>query len=292
MSGDLREGDEAALDSLVVLVAESLGYSCVRLPGDVMALEGPHRLHVGLRDLWQLARLMPRGDWPAVVSDHVTTVVTAVEEPLDLGDFALIRHLLRTRVQPAGADPGTLAARPFAPGLIEVVVVDTPTTVRTLTRAEVARWRVPDGELFALGRANVHADGLLQREERPARSPGEPAVTVLHDWTFYAATHVLWLEEYLRLGPLGALVALPSRGLVLALELRPARDGDALAEAAARLRATAERGFREGPGSLSRELYWWRQGELTPLERGEDGRAPVLPEGLLLAVAGERTAWD
>lgn len=291
MSGDLRE-DESALVSLAVLVAESLGYSCARLPGDVLALEGRHRVRVGLRDLWQLARMMPRGDWPAVVSDHVTTVVTAVEEPLDLSDFAVIRHLLRTRVHPAGAHPGLLAARPFAPGLIEAVVVDTPTTVRTLTRAEVARWRVPDEELFALGRANVHADGLLQREELPAGSPEEPAVTVLHDWTFYAATHVLWLEEYLPLGPLGALVALPGRGMVLALALRPARDGEVLARAAARLHARADRGFREGPGSLSRRLYWWRQGGLTPLEQGEDGRTPVLPEGLLLAAVGERTAWD
>ncbi|MEO3788088.1 hypothetical protein ABGB12_32580 [Actinocorallia sp. B10E7] len=297
MSGDRREGDEAALDSLVVLAAESLGYSCTRLPGDVMALEGRDRLHVGLRDLWQLARLMPRAHWPALVSDHVTTVVAAVEEPLDLEDFGRILHLLRTRVHPAEADRGVLAARPFAPGLIEVVVLDTPTTVRALTRAQVAPWKVSEEELFALGRANVHADGPLQRAERSLDGPGReavgaPVVTVLHGWTFYAATHLAWLGEYLPIGPLGALVALPSRGLLLAFPLHPGQDEETLTRAAACLYERTGRGYEEGPGSLSRELYWWRHGVLTPLGPGPDGVGPALPDGLLPAVAGERTIRD
>ncbi len=293
MSGDREDDDgEAALDSLVVLVAESLGYSCTRLPGDVMELEGRGRLHVGLRDLRQLARLMPRDDWPAVVSDHVTTIVTAVEEPLDLGDFGLIRHLLRARMHPAEADQGVLAARPFAPGLAEVIVLDTPTTVRALTRAEVAPWGVSEEELFALGRANVHADGPLQREEPRPEDAGDPVVTVLHGWTFYAATHLVWLGEYLPLGPLGALVALPSRSRLLALPLRPEQDEETLTRAAAALKEQADRGYREGPGSLSETLYWWRHGVLTSLEPGPDGVGTVLPEGLLPAEAGERTVRD
>lgn len=298
MSGDWREGDETTLDSLVVLVAESLGYSCTRLPGDVMELEGRGRLHIGLRDLWQLARMMPRDDWPAVVSDHVTTIVTAVEEPLDLAEFAPVRHLLRARIYPWTADHGPLAARPFAPGLIEVAVIDTPTTVRMLTRAEAEAWPVPPEELFALGRANVRADGPLQRVERRV---GECTVTELSGWTFYAATHVFWLEEYLTLGPLGALVALPNRGLVLAAPLRLSDGGygrhvrhgeETVALVAARLHERAAAGYREGPGSLSPELFWWRQGGLTPLEARADGRGLVLPEGLLVAVAGERTSRD
>ncbi|ROO84200.1 hypothetical protein EDD29_1718 [Actinocorallia herbida] len=289
MSGSRRDGDEAALDSLVVLVAESLGYSCTRVPGDVMLLEGIGRLHVGMRNLRQLARLVPRDDWPAVVADHVTTIVTAVEEPLDLSDFSLARHLLRTRVYPAEADNGVLAARPFAPGLIEVVVVDTPTTVRTVTREETEGWGVPAAELFALGREGVHSDGALQCE---GQEIGGVRVRLLHGWTFYAATHLGWLEEYLDLGPRGALVVAPNRSTIIAFPLGDAVGPDAAVNAAAVLQDQARVGYEEGPGSLSDALFWWRDGDLALLETRGDGPGLVLPREFLAVMAGARSPRD
>ncbi|MEO3827490.1 hypothetical protein [Actinomadura sp. B10D3] len=285
--------DDGTLDSLLVLVAESLGYTCSRAPGEVMLLEGANRLHVSLRDLRQLARLVPRDDWPALVSDHVTTIVTAVEEPLDLSDFDLAQHLLRTRIYPAEADNGVLAARPFAPGLIEVVVVDTPTTVRTVTTEEMNGWPVSGDALFMLGRANVRADGPLQLDEQDL---GGVRVSVLHGWTFYAVTHLAWLEEYLPIGPYGALVIAPNRSLIVAHPLQisaghpRARYREAVA-AATELQAQAHRAYEEGPGSLSPHLYWWRAGELTYLATRYEGDTMVLPEefaSVLATLAAER----
>ncbi|MQY08583.1 hypothetical protein [Actinomadura macrotermitis] len=270
--------DDGTLDSLLVLVAESLGYSCRALPGDVMLLEGATRLHVSMRNLRQLARLVPRDDWPALVSDHVTTIVTAIEEPLDLSDFELAQHLLRTRIYPAEADNGVLAARPFAAGLIEVVVVDTPTTVRTVTVEEMHGWPVSGDALFMLGRSNVRADGSLEHTEQDLAGV---RVSVLHGWTFYAVTHLAWLEEYLPIGPYGALVIAPNRSLIVAHALRP--EGDprarhrAAVAAAGELQAHAHRAYEDGPGSLSPHLYWWRGGELTMLETRYDGDTLVLP---------------
>ncbi|MDL4777108.1 MULTISPECIES: hypothetical protein [Thermomonosporaceae] len=285
--------DDGTLGSLLVLVAESLGYTCRRMPGDVMLLEGANRLHVSMRLLGQLARLVPRDDWPALVSDHVTTIVTAIEEPLDLSDFELAQHLLRTRIYPAEADNGVLAARPFAPGLIEVVVVDTPTTVRTVTNEEMDGWPVSGDALFMLGRANVRADGPLQSDDQDLSGV---RVSVLHGWTFYAVTHLAWLEEYLSIGPHGALVVAPNRSLIIAHPLRPADASPrvryrAAVAAARELQAQAHRAYEDGPGSLSPHLYWWRGGELTLLEPRYEGDAMVLPEdfaSVLTTLAAER----
>ncbi|ACY97812.1 MULTISPECIES: hypothetical protein [Thermomonospora] len=285
MRGGALDEASGVLDSLVVLVAESLGYACHRLPGDVMALEGPTRLHVSMRNLRQLARLVPRDDWPALVSDHVTTIVTAIEEPLDLSDFELAQHLLRTRIYPAEADSPALAARSFAPGLIEVVVVDTPTTVRTVTVEEMRGWPVSGDALFMLGRANVRADGPLQADE--SHLGGVP-VTVLHGWSFYAATHLAWLEEYVEMGTYGALVIAPNRSLIMAHPIRP-RAGHRAAVAAVReLHLHARRAYEEGPGSLSPHLYWWHAGRLNLLEIRYEGGVPVLPRGFsnVLATLG------
>ncbi|MFC9976410.1 hypothetical protein ACFVH6_36495 [Spirillospora sp. NPDC127200] len=283
---------DGTLDSLLVLVAESLGYACTRVPGDVVLLEGANRLHVSMRNLRQLARLVPRDDWPALVSDHVTTIVTAIEEPLDLGDFDLVQHLLRTRIYPAEADNGVLVARPFAPGLIEVVVVDTPTTVRTVTLEEMDRWPVSGDALFMLGRANVRGDGVLDHDEQDL---GGVRVSVLSGWTFYAVTHLTWLEEYLPIGPYGALVIAPNRSLIVAHALEPAADARSryrsAVAAATELQAHAHQGYEEGPGSLSPHLYWWRGGELTLLETRYDGDHLILPGdfvSVLTAMAAER----
>ncbi|WP_018656520.1 hypothetical protein [Actinomadura flavalba] len=284
---------DGTLDSLLVLVAESLGYTCRRGPGDVMMLEGANRLHVDLRLLWQLARLVPRGDWPALVSDYVTTVVTAIEEPLDLSDFDLAQHLLRTRLYPAEADNGGLAARPFAPGLIEVVVVDTPTTVRTLTTEEMHGWPVSGDALFMLGRSNVRADGPLEYEEQDLDGV---RVSVMHGWTFYTGTHLAWLEEYLPVGPHGALVTVPNRGMIVAYPLRPGPAGiraryRETAAATAGLQSHARRAWEDGPGSLSPHVYWWRGGELTLLQTRYEDDALVLPDDLvsvLTSTAAER----
>ena len=272
--------DDGTLDSLLALVAESLGYTCHRAPGEIVLLEGPTRLPVSMRDLRQLARLVPRDDWPALVSDHVTTIVTAMEEPLDLSDFDLAQHLLRTRIYPAEADNGVLAARPFAPGLIEVVVVDTPTSVRTVSTEEMNGWPVSGDALFMLGRANVRGDGPLQVDDQDL---GGVRVSVLHGWTFYAVTHLAWLEEYLPIGPYGALVIAPNRSLIVAHPLRinegcPRARYRAAVAAVNELQAQAHRAYEEGPGSLTPHLYWWRAGELTYLETRYEGDSLVLPE--------------
>jgi hypothetical protein len=278
MSGGALDGADGALDSLVVLVAESLGYVCRRVPGDAMLLEGANRLHVSMRNLRQLARLVPRDDWPALVADHVTTIVTAIEEPLDLSDFELTQHLLRTRIYPAEADNGMLAARPFAPGLIEAVVVDTPTTVRTVTVEEMDGWPVSGDALFMLGRANVRSDGRLQVDEQDL---GGVPVSVLHGWSFYAATHLAWLEEYVDVGPHGALVIAPSRSLIVAHVIQPRVGYRWTVAAAQELQAQAYQAYEEGPGSLSPHLFWWRTGELALLETRYDGDSLVLPRDFL-----------
>jgi hypothetical protein len=274
---------DSALDSLVVLVAESLGYACRRVPGDVMLLEGTHRLHVSMKNLRQLARLVPNDDWPALVSDHISTIVTAIEEPLDLSNFELAQHLLRTRIYPAEADNGVLAARPFAPGLIEAVVVDTPTTVRTVTIDEMEDWPVSGDALFVLGRSNVRADGPLQVEDQELGDKVQ--VTVLHGWTFYAATHLAWLEEYLQVGAYGALVVVPNRSLIAAYPIPTRGDGRAtVVQAAAQLQAHAYQAYEEGPGSLSPHLFWWRDGAYTLLETRFEGDSLILPPDFLAAL--------
>ncbi len=266
------DGDDPALDSLVVLVAESHGYGCRPVPSDVMLLDGPHRLHIGMRNLRQLARQVPRDDWPALVADHVGTIITAIEEPLDLSDFSLVSSLLRSRVYPIEARTSRLISRPFAKGLIEAVVADTPTTVRTVVSDDADSWPVTEDELFAVARNGVRADGPLECDVID-----DTGIRVLEGSTFYAATHLVWLESYLDPGPYGALAIAPTRSAIAACPIRK----DTALLTAERLHAFARDAYEDGPGSLSPDLFWWRDGELTLIDAHDDGTRLAFPQDFL-----------
>lgn len=266
------DGDDLALDSLVVLVAESHGYACRPVPNDVMLLDGPHRLHIGMRNLRQLARQVPRDDWPALVADHVGTIITAIEEPLDLHDFSLVRGLLRSRVYPIEARTGRLISRPFAEGLIEAVVADTPTTVRTVVTDDAGDWPVTAEELFTVARDGVRADGPLECD-----IIDDTGIRVLEGSTFYAATHLTWLESYLDPGPHGALAVAPTRSTIAACPIRKST----ATITAERMHAFARDAYEDGPGSLSPDLFWWRDGRLTRIEIRHDGTRVQLPGDFL-----------
>lgn len=258
--------------SLVTLVAQHQGYECRVIDSDHVELGAGHGLR--LTNLRQRLAQAPRDDWPVLVSDHLSTLLVAHEERFDVRDhpYELIRGLVRVKVWPADNDiPGHMISRPLAEGLIEALVVDEPTTVRNLHPGDIEHWPVEHAALFDIGLENVRADGPLHREDTEV---SEVPLTIISGG-FYACTHLHWLGDYLELGPLGALVTLPTRDGML---VHPVHDLSAVPAVSA-LRSLGQRFYDQGPGSVSAQVYWWRSGRLTmiPTRFEEDGGLVVLP---------------
>lgn len=264
--------------SLVVLVAESHGYHCLILDVNGLRLtRGEEEFELGLTNLRQRLAGERPDDWPAVVADFVSAVIVGFENRLETDDFQLIRTLVRTRFY--GADPqirDEFCTIEPATGLVEVVVIDRPTSVMLAPAADVAAWRVPKPELFRLGRGNVRADPPLDREEHEVDGV---RICILSGESFYATTHLHWLGDYLVLGPFGAFVALPNRHVMLA---HAVWDGSAV-QALETLRRLAERFHTEGPGSITADVYWWQGGRLSLVrtEVAADGRPRIRPSAEL-----------
>jgi hypothetical protein len=160
------------------------------------------------------------------------------------------------RVEDVGDVPGLY--RDVADGLRAVVCLDLPDRIQAIEAGDVDRWERPAAELFALAEHNVRSEpGAFERREHDL---GEGVrLTSFSSDSFFGATRVLWpgdLEK--EIGEHGAVVAVPTRHTVLVYPIR----GAGVRRAANGTLRFAGLIHDEGPGSLSRDIYWCKDGEL------------------------------
>lgn len=235
--------------------------ACMRL-GCTVEPEGPQRARLygrisGLVDLTEIRQELnglPPERWAAVAHTHLAALARAQEAAVDLRTYATAAPALRSRLSAPEAVPPGVLQRPLAEGLVEVLtVLSAAGGVGTVPLAAAAGWgRLPD-ELFERARHQVLDDGLLTRTRVDL---GGVEMTVVESASTFTATHLLWLPTYVDVPSDGALVAAPTRTLVMA---HPLVDRTAL-DAIQALLLNATRLHRDGPQQLSPMLYWWRPG--------------------------------
>nr|PZN39917.1 MAG: hypothetical protein DIU60_19980 [Actinomycetota bacterium] len=273
-----RRADDADLDALLALVAETLGFThAFSRDGSAMLLTGPRTVTVRLAGLRREAARRPREDWPALASEHLVRTLAQAAEALDVCDFAQARPLLRPRVLLAAdlaaagiPDPSRMIGRRLDDELVEVLTVGYGTRVRPVRPEEAYCWPVTPGEALDIAAGNALAD------ERLTPAPldlGGITVTKLSGYTASAAAHLRALSSYLAVPRDGALVALPHPGQIV---VHPVA-GLNVVRAIERMRLYAHRVYTDHPEGLSPQVYWWRSGRLVriPAEFARSGERRV-----------------
>ncbi len=157
---------------------------------------------------------------------------------------------------------GMRYARIIADDLVYAYAFDGPTSVRSLTDADVERVGAEE-----LGRA-AHANLMrmpVSYEEIPLA--GRATLHSVFGDSHFVASKALYLGELARqvtgvmLPSAGALVVVPTRHL---LAFHPIADGSVV-DALNDLAAYALGAYEDGPGRLSPRVYWWHRGGLTSL---------------------------
>src|SRR6185503_4712250 len=175
------------------------------------------------------------------------------------------RPLLRVRLfRVADNDPellGHLVKVQLEPDLVAALALDLPTTVRTCNQDDIDHWDLPVDELFAIATDNLAAEVAgYQRDSIELQGGG--SIQVLLGDTFFVSSQAYRFAQLV--GPLtnGALLALPNRHQLLwhVIESAPGTIGAVQA-----LVQIASAGYREGPGSLTPDIYWWHGGAFTRL---------------------------
>jgi hypothetical protein len=219
----------------------------------------------GLRNIAQKCSGAGAEQWPNLIAEHFDCLFdpdmgeTALT--LDMRSFQSLHTRLRSRLYPTSIlrQTGALAYRPFAEDLIEVLVIDLPKSIRTVAKSEIKVWGLTEDELFAIGRRNLAGSAFL--DEMQVSLPGATIRMYTGD-ALYAASHVMVFERYISEPmPHGIVLTMPKRDVILAHFISNIGVLDAVRGI---LQVTTSM-FEEGPGSLTDNLYWYRNGALTRL---------------------------
>ncbi|MCL6512109.1 MAG: hypothetical protein K6U78_15670 [Anaerolineae bacterium] len=225
-----------------------------------------HSSVFGLQNVAQSCAQVAIERWPELIAEHFDCIFAVSDDQnaltMDVGNFDKVRERLRSRLYPLDLlHQSVETVHRFGPeGTIEVIVIDLPTTVRTVSRSEARSWAVGMEELFEVGRHNLRRTGRL-KDAAVAVRPGVD-VHLYYGDPYYAASHALILDAYLPDElPHGALVGLPRRDAMLLHVIRNIGAAEAIGSM---LQAIVSM-YADGPGSLSANLYWFRHGEFVAL---------------------------
>jgi hypothetical protein len=184
--------------------------------------------------------------------------------------FKEVKPLIRARVyrnEDIRDIRAKLITKPLATGLTTVAVYDLPNVIAAVSPEHLETWKISPAEVLRVGIANVGREKV----ERDTFRLGTAEVFSLADESGFAVSQVLHIESYLPPSKLGALIAMPSRHVLIGYSIQLATVVEALHE----LIPFVDRIYNNPPGGdedsqLTTNLYWWRKGSLECLPAGMD----------------------
>lgn len=152
--------------------------------------------------------------------------------------------------------------QPLASGLRAVAVYDLPNIVASVAPPHLEQWGVSPEEALRVGTLNVGRHKVT----REAFRIGAVELFYLMDEDGFAASQVLHLGTYFS-GELGALVAMPTRHLLICCPIRTTTVIDSLQEMAMLADDIhEERAATPSEGHLLLpDVYWWKDGRMSLL---------------------------
>lgn len=248
-------------DLFLRLVREHLGRhgDAVQIHGDAATVDGQPGLH-GLTNLAQLCLQRPIVDWPEVIADHLGKsepehLFPAVGAALG-GGFDEIAGRLALRIYGEDYVQGReqhLAYRIDLPRTVTMLVLDLPGSILAVPTVLMERLGQPREQLFERALLNVAAMATPPWQRLGLPDGCELDLLVCgHDYT---TTHALRLADCLpRRGRHGNLIAIPNREVMVSHPI----EGGAVLRVTSNMLGFALDTYREGPGSITPHLFWYR----------------------------------
>lgn len=231
----------------------------------------PHRL--GLMNLAQMCNANDRKHWPGIIDQHLNNLIsTRAERESTLEQlatsFEAARPYLKVRLYPdeLGDMVESMVHYRPAEGLIALLMYDLPDSVASVSKSHAEAWGKSYEELFRIGLEHVRDEPGMDADSFEAEKG--IAFQLLGGESHFVASRALLIDEYLtEPAPHGVLVALPHRHVAL---YHPIRDLSVV-KAISSLIAVSHGMYSKGPGSITPNIYWYRNGEYVLLPSKVEG---------------------
>lgn len=224
---------------------------------------------LGLLQLAQHCHLGDREEWRDLITTHLRTMTAHLHDVIE--PFSMFD--LRIRLIPDTPDDRdtlrALGARPFAEGVVQVLAIDVPEAVRCVPAREVTElgWNIDEAWASAL----AQTEALEMPDELHTIDIG--GVDIIHVFGERPFTASLvgvvdrLVGEVAHIAESGAVISMPLRHSLLVHPI----DGADVRTAIAGMIPITRQLFKQGPGSVSPHLYWWRNGKLQWIPTFFDG---------------------
>jgi len=289
----------ARFRALVVEEFARQGIEVTAEPGQVRTGEG---LAFGLYDLAAKCHAVGRRGrlWRVVISEHIEVALRAAAKPhpVQTADQSELEAHARLRLWDATRMDDVERARygyadEIAPRVVELLVYDDEDSVLPLSDALLDRFDVPSVRAAALHNLLLEPVDEHDLLTEGLRGPGDGTrVHVLFGQSYYVASKALVMRHVLstlfgdQQYPHGVLVAVPGRHLMY---VHPV-ESPSVVPSLHTMAYLAQQRYRDEPGALSPEVYWWDGASITPVTA--DGAVRVPPDGpfraALDAVVGDQ----
>ena len=235
-----------------------------RADGVILAQLGTEQQEAqfSLTNLAQRCRHASETKWSEVIMNHFDQVIRNIgnqaEEHEALQDFAQLCEQLAVRLIASGTLPfdGMAAVRNDIPELVSYLALDLPSTVRSVAHTDVEHWGKTPGELYQIGLENILTRHTNFRVETTEPEPGVALIIAMGD-DYFVSSHALLLARHPEwVGRYGTLFIVPTRHVLI---MHPIND-TAFVKAVQLLGIAATKIERDGPGSITRNLYWYHEG--------------------------------
>lgn len=216
----------------------------------------------GLANLAQLCSTNPVDRWASLIAHHFDIMIRVGEQEARVD--AELREYSKARLQlvPRLWDEMTVADvqqhaifRRDIPGLVTVLSIDLPESIRTVSREMLERWGVGEDQAFA--RAFDNLDSLTERKLTPVELGDGQRMLSVEGSSYYNASLALKLDTIPELiGRHGAFIGMPTRHILLSLPFV----GPITLQKLQFLMFATRAAEQQGPGSLSHRVYWYHEG--------------------------------
>ncbi len=251
--------------------------------GDGVVIVGPNDFDFGTLGLINVAQVCNQSeiaDYSQIVNEHFDTLVRTnqfnIEFEKIVHDYGKVKQYIGTRLYSTDLflqiKKGKIFSENFAADIFKTLIFDLPDSISWITTDQPDTWNKSLKDLFETGIKNV-------RNKYPfdisLQNFGEFDIWFVQGDHFFTPNIVFELDDRQNLvGSKGSLIGMPHRHAVI---IYPIENIEVI-KAINALIPTVNGMYKEGPGSLSESLFWYRDGQFEDLPyKIEDGKLQFYP---------------